>query len=495
MFKRKGFLRRKFFGLTTAAVGGAMSVPSLLIGKEKRENSVSLKEAHKGTPEIDLRIMNQYGVQPQEVQDFYLACREALTGKNPEGDLAEICRKSNRWKLGGPMLGNVTSTSVAVWMNVPKPIAVQVVVSQEGSGASKTFESEAAETIFSMQCEGLLPDTAYTYQVSNAMDKNLGEGRFVTAPAKQTEEPWRISFGGDFHKIGMYRPELMQTVQERGSRAMILIGDSAVDGRKTNFGLINTDYMLRNLSPPLQKLSSHVPVYAMWDDHDYWGNDTSGDRTQGNKPIDVDGLRKSWQTNWNNPDRDIDRKGTYFQTTIGPLVYVALDTRSCRVHEQRGKRNSFLGEEQMDWLKQQIKQSTSPYLLISSGTMWSDYISGGKDSWGTWDKEARKEIFELIDAKEDCQVILISGDRHGARAFAIPRPGNKKIYELEVGTLGGAPGPSAFGSNKEDQLFGYPGRSWSVGELTFGKKDGQPTVVFRLINERGKILETVPLEK
>ena len=49
---------------------------------------------------------------------------------------------------------------------------------------------------------------------------------------------------------------------------MFLIGDSAVDGRKDNFALINTDYMIRNLSPPIQKLTAHVPVYAMWDDHD-----------------------------------------------------------------------------------------------------------------------------------------------------------------------------------------------------------------------------------
>ena len=495
MFERTEFLRRKFLTLTTAAVGGALSAPSRLMGKEKKANYVSLGDAHKGTPEIDLRIMNQYGVQPQEVQDFYIACREALTGKNPERDVAEVCRKANRWKLGGPMLGDVTSTSVSVWMHVPQPIAVQVIVAQEGSSVSKTFESNAAERIFSIRCEGLLPDTAYTYQVFDSKNRNLGVGRFVTAPAELNETPWRITFGGDFHKIGMYRPELMQLVQERGSRAMLLIGDSAVDGRKDDFALINTDYMLRNLSPPMQKLTSNVPVYVMWDDHDYWGNDTSGNRTRSNKPIDVDGLREAWKTQWNNPDRDSDRKGTYFKTKIGPVQYIALDTRSCRVHEQRGKRNCFLGNEQMDWLKQQIEESTSPYILISSGTMWSDYISGGKDSWGTWDIEGREEIFQLIDGKEESQVILLSGDRHGARGFTIPRPGNKKIYELEVGTLGGVPGPGAYGDNKNDQLFGYPGRTWAVGELTFRKVSDEPQAIFRLFGESGEELEMIDLRR
>ena len=148
----------------------------------------------------------------------------------------------------------------------------------------------------------------------------------------------------------------------------------------------------------------------------------------------------------------------------------------------------------MDWLKQQIRESASPYILVSSGTMWSDYISAGKDSWGTWDTEGREEIFQVIDEKDGSQVILLSGDRHGARAFAMPRPGNKKIYEFEAATLGGVPGPGAFGDNKEDQLFGYPGRIWAFGEFTFSKDNSQPQAVFRLINEEGKVLEKVKLE-
>ena len=291
----------------------------------------------------------------------------------------------------------------------------------------------------------------------------------------------------------MYRPELLKLVQERGSRAMLLIGDSAVDGRKDDFGLINTDYMLRNLSPPLQQLMANVPTSATWDDHDYWGNDASGTSTRSKKPIDVVGLRLMWKRQWNNPERNTQRDGIYFHTNIGPVHYIALDTRSCRVNSQRGKRNSFLGEAQMTWLKQQIAQSTSPFILISSGTMWTDYISNGKDSWGTWDRKAREEIFEQIDSKADSKVILLSGDRHGARGFAIPRSGKNTIHELEVGTLGGVPGPGPFADDRTNQLFGQPSRSWAFGELTFTLQNGKPQAEFRLINELGKILETVSI--
>ncbi|MCM2374899.1 alkaline phosphatase D family protein [Aporhodopirellula aestuarii] len=455
---------------------------------------VSLKEAHEGTLEIDLRIMNQYEVQPQEVQEFYTACRSALTGSNPEASLSEQCRKFNRMALGGPMLGDLTSTSVAVWMHLPVPERVDVVVTRKGDVASKKFTSGGAERIHSVRCEGLLPDTRYTYSVTNSKGRELGSGGFMTAPAALSEKPFQIAFGTCFHKVGLYRPELMKLVQERGSSAMLVLGDAAVDDRKCDYGLINTDYLLRNLSPPWQEMTANVPVFTSWDDHDYWHDDSGGTHSRG-QAIDVDGLRRIWRTQWNNPDRDVERNGIYFQTHIGPMHFISLDTRSCRVNERRGKLNSFLGDEQMAWVKKQINDSTSPYILLSSGTMWSDYISNGKDSWGTWDTEGREEIFQVIDAKKDSQVILLSGDRHGARGFAIPRPGGRKIYEFEVATLGGVPGPGAFGSDRTAQLFGLPSNSWAFSEFSFRAVDGVPQATFHLVNERGVELETIVLER
>ena len=276
---------------------------------------------------------------------------------------------------------------------------------------------------------------------------------------------------------------------------MLILGDSAVDGRRADYGLVSSDYLLRDLSPHWQQLSANVPVSATWDDHDYWGDDTGGTTTRGKKPIDVAWLRNSWRDNWNNPQRDVAREGIYFSTQIGPVHYIALDTRSCRVNEERGQLNSFLGQEQMDWLKQEIESSKAECILISGGTMWSDYISKGKDSWGTWDIEGREQIFQWIDAKKDSLVALLCGDRHGARGFAIPRPNGGHIYELEVACMGGVPGPGAHGEGREHQLFGYPGRTWAFGEFTFRKVDRNLEAVFRLIGPDGDEMETIHLKK
>lgn len=482
--------RRQFLATTALGMGAVSPVRASLLRKTDQVSYVSLKDAHKGTQEIDLRIMAQIPGIPQEVRDFYVACREALTGKNAEKDIVKVCRDFDRRKLGGPMLGDLTSTRVSVWMHLPEADFVSVEVTPAAGGDPLTFRSEK-KAVPTVRCDGLQPGEYYTYRVLNANNELLGTGQFTTAPAELSEEGFRLAFGADFHKIGMYRAELMKLIQQRGARAMFLIGDSAVDGRRNNLGLINTDYMLRNLSPAVQQLTANVPTSATWDDHDYWGDDVSGTIGHGKRPVAVNSLRRMWKRQWNNPERTLDRAGIYFQTQIGPVHYIALDTRSCRINDKRGELNSFLGPEQMEWLKRTLAASTSPFILISGGTMWTDYISKAKDTWGTWDIEGREKVFSWIDQKKDSQVFLLSGDRHGARGFKIERPGGKTIYEFEIGTLGGCPGPGPFGEDSSQQLFGIRSRSWAFGELTFSLENGKPKAVFRAIDPEGQELAQV----
>ncbi|MFW5709859.1 MAG: alkaline phosphatase D family protein, partial [Bacteroidota bacterium] len=150
----------------------------------------------------------------------------------------------------------------------------------------------------------------------------------------------------------------------------------------------------------------------------------------------------------------------------------------------------FLGFEQQDWLKETLKNSTAPFKVISSGTMWSDYVSNGKDSWGTWDKLGREEIFNLIEKENIPGVLLISGDRHGARGFTIPRPSGFSFYEFEAASLGGVRGPPAMAEDTTNQLFGYFGTDViAFGEFTFDTTGDKPVATFRLIDQFGKILE------
>ena len=275
---------------------------------------------------------------------------------------------------------------------------------------------------------------------------------------------------------------------------MMLLGDLAVDGRRT-IPERDIDYLLRDVSPVWKQFSANVPSYTSWDDHDYYGNDTGGKTAgkSGKHMIPVNDFRKNWRKQWNNPTPDPEREGIYFSTHLGPVHMIMCDTRSCRVNEARGEHNSFLGEEQMAWLKKELKESTASIILLSGGTMWSDYISNGKDSWGTWDTKGREEILSLIDSLDDKKVLLFSGDRHGTHAFKMPLPSGDEVIEFGVGTLGGVPGGGKT-SDPSVQIFAYPGYgTWAYGELEFTFPNGEAEVSFHLINLAGSVIESVKL--
>ena len=117
-------------------------------------------------------------------------------------------------------------------------------------------------------------------------------------------------------------------------------------------------------------------------------------------------------------------------------------------------------------------------------------MTKAKDSWGTWDVEAREEIFGLIEEEKIGGVLLISGDRHGARGFKIPRPSGFAFHEFEAATLGGVSGPDGLVENCPEQLFGYDGGDFiACGEFTFDTAHEEPNVTFRLIDQTGTIKE------
>ena len=63
---------------------------------------------------------------------------------------------------------------------------------------------------------------------------------------------------------------------------------------------------------------------------------------------------------------------------------------------------------------------------------------------------------------------MISGDRHRARGFTIPRPIGNAFYDFDTASLGGVHGPNALAEDASKQLFGYLGKEViAFGEFTF----------------------------
>lgn len=480
-----------FIGIcSTAIVAGVADAESLI----KPQHRVTLNQAHKGNLEVDTLLLDSYGRPPENIRQFYLDARAAFAEEKNRDfshqSILSAAREHGIPLLGGPMLGDLGSDHVSVWLRPATSEVLELLVRDAGGKQVGRISLDkvkpGVETRF--RVDGLTPLSRYEYTVLMSGNE-IANGAFTTAPEQDLHGVMRIAFGADFHKVGLHNPNLFNQILKRDPLVMLLYGDQAADGRRNMLNMHRSDYLLRDVSQPWRQFVSRTPVYATWDDWDYFTNDTNG-VPKNYTEADRDAVRGIWHSNWNNPTPPHKRDGIYFKTRIGSVEVFMLDTRSCRDNDRRGEYLSYLGKQQQEWLKNGLKASTAPFKIISSGTMWSDYVSKAKDTWGSWDIEAREELFSLIEDEAISGVLLISGDRHGARGFRIPRESGFELFEFEVGTLGGVPGPPAMVKDCPEQIFGYEGNGTiAFGEFIIDTSLDDPTVTFRLIHESGKVLE------
>ena len=478
----------------------------------------------KGTLEESLSLLNSYlwnywGPQTEVVESLYSAAHRVLEAERfatfvdvaNDSEVQRIVKEHGIVHLGGPMLGDVTTDGVKVWLRTVRPADVEVRVTIDG--VEKTFGPVAtsAETDLTavVPVTGLKPGTSYRYRalvdgedVKRVYNGTIAGAKFhnevprhatiTTLPADDKAKV-RIVFGADQHRRGLENNALSVLMRSREPAAYLTIGDIAVQDRENHFGLHRADYLLRDFQTAWRNLVASIPVYATWDDHDYFNNDLSG-VPDGYTKQDHKEVWEVFRRAWNNPSYGFgeDGRGIFLRTRIGPADIIMTDHRYFRTGEENaGKPNSFLGEEQMKWLEEQLLDCEGPFVILSNGSMWSDYVSKGKDSWGVWDPEGREKIFSLIEKHKIAGVLLISGDRHGSRVFRIPRDDGFSLYEFQVGSQGAREGHHVL---QETQLLEFSETS-AFGEFTFDNTVPDPTVTFRLISDDGSIVNEIRLAR
>ncbi|MDD2600166.1 MAG: alkaline phosphatase D family protein [Kiritimatiellae bacterium] len=452
--------------------------------------NLSLKEIHHGQAEVD-QIILALSEPSQAVRDFFAKAR-SLFETNKRATFAELpaigkaAALHGLSTLGGPMLGALTHNSARVWVRTLQPASVVVKVT---TAAGEISFGPIASTVASdlsavVRITGLAPATRHPYRVlvDNQPVSMCTDAAISTPPAPDQPGRMTFAFGSCFHKTGLGNVALLDRVRQRGASSFLVLGDSAVDDRRNNVGLHCSDYLMRDLHPGWRDLAATTAIYAAWDDHDYFDDDCRG--VPGAAAADLAAIRKVWIRNWNNPAYGFEgrERGIFFRTRLGPCDLIMLDTRSLRTRP--GAPDGFLGEEQMRWLEQELAACTGPFVFLTSGTMWSDNISNGKDSWGIWDIPGRERIFALIE-KLRLPVMLLSGDRHGARVIRIPRPSGHTLWEFELASLGAQPGPPAFGKSKENQPFGATNKPF-FGECTIDTTADEPTATICIVDPHGK---------
>jgi alkaline phosphatase D len=441
----------------------------------------------------NVAIMNYWNQNTAEEIELYKVALDVLsedqnaTYKELVSDkrYTTLCEKYEVRILGGPILGDISSKSVSVWVRTIQPAKVEVEVSDgtKKIRSKPVFSSIESDLTAIVKLDMLKPGTAYTYKLIINDKLEIIHNNYSFKTIAENPDSLRIAFGSCTHRWGLGNKQLFSAIKAREPSAMLMIGDIAVQDRKNHWGMHRADYLLRDFHHAWSDFACSIPVYASWDDHDYFSNDKAG-IPNGFTQTDKEKVWEVFQKSWVNPSYGFGEngKGVFLKTRIGTCDIIMTDNRYFR----SGEEGSFLGEEQMKWFKEQLLNCKGPYLILSCGSMWSDFVSNGKDSWGVNDPEGREEIFSLIESKNIAGVLFISGDRHGARGFTIERESGFEFYEFGAASLGARVGPPATNKRWTTQLYGIDGE-FAFGEFTFATGN-DASVTFRLIGEKGNVI-------
>lgn len=452
----------------------------------------------------NLSILNYWSQKNSLVNAMYASALKVLSA-NPSasffdlsksGTFQDLAKQNHVTLLGGPMLGNLTENGISIWVRTLKPATIYAEVT--GPDFQRRFgpvhSSKATDLSAVLPIHSLLPSTTYTYRlfVDGKPVSDTSTSSFRTAPARNDlTKATRIAFGTCPHRWGLGNQKLFDQIKSRDPDALLIYGDIAVQDRKNHFGMHRADYLLRDMHPAWRSFVASTPVYASWDDHDYFDNDKSG-IPEGHTDLDRKQVREVFKYAWNNPSYGLEesREGIFTSSRLGPFDIIMTDNRFFRDKEKK----QFLGKAQMDWLKQKLLDCEAPFIILTCGTMWSDYVSNGKDSWGEYDPDGREELFQWIEDNNIKGVLLLSGDRHGARGFRIPRKSGFSFYEFEPASMGARVGPPAVRDSWDTQLFGLDGE-FAFGEFTYVPSASDPSVIFRLIKENGTVFYELELKR
>ena len=353
------------------------------------------------------------------------------------------------------MLGFVGMRSARIWVAAPQECAIGVAVFIPGSKAPERIFTANIQQNKGNSCivdlEGLEPGTNYGYRVYVTDDTNsaehitntfttqelwqyrkdapdfrlaLGSCSFVNEPPyDRPGEP----YGGEFH--------IFDTIVKKDPDLMLWLGDN-IYLREVDFqsyGSVLHRYTHTRSQREMQNLLQHCPNVAIWDDHDFGPNDSNGSF------IHKDWTLEAFKNFWANPSYGLSEeesgKGITTQFQYSDIDFFLLDNRYQRTSRVPLGNTSptILGEEQLEWLLQSLKQSQAPFKLIAIGGQFLNSASVF-ENYANYEQE-RKFIIKAIEKENIRGVVFLTGDRHCGELSFMPLKNDNGIYDLTVSPL------------------------------------------------------------
>ncbi len=334
-----------------------------------------------------------------------------------------------------PMLGHTSSTNARIWAKASGPAKLSVCLGEKAD-LTDAWTVRGPKLDANTGCMGQLvvsplhPATRYYYcpllDGKRAMLPPYPS--FTSAPTEGRPGRVRFAFTSCVGFHGYDATAGYADMARTNFDLLLMLGDNVYSN--TNDPAIQRAFFFdQRTTAGWRGLSPRVPIYAIWDDHDF-----GPDNSDGTMPGKERSLQ-TFQEIWANPSAgEPDNPGVYFKFTRADVDFFMLDGRYHRDPNTATNlpHKTMLGEKQLAWFKRELLASKAPVKVLVSGGEWQGY--GTEDSWRSFKRE-RDDLFKFIEDHELRGLLLISGDRHYTGAYQV----EGKWIEVTVGPLGSAP--------------------------------------------------------
>lgn len=256
--------------------------------------------------------------------------------------------------------------------------------------------------------------------------KNI-EGPF----AERSALPSVISFGS-CNKVDKKQP-LWDEIIKNEPDLWIWLGD-IVYADTEDMNEMKTHYDAQKSIPSYQQLRKDCQVIGIYDDHDYGVNNGGHEFPKRKESrdllfnfLDVPANDPAWQ-----------HEGAYsvqnYKTDHHHLKVIMLDGRYFREDpprksERESSENTYLGENQWQWLEDELTKDQPEVLILGSGIQVIP-VDHPFEKWANFPNE-RNRLLTLLEKSGIERIIIISGDRHLCEMSRLERQsGDQFLYEV-----------------------------------------------------------------
>lgn len=374
--------------------------------------------------------------------------------------------------IAGPLIGSVTPKSATAWIFLPPETKASIVcIPNNANAQAREVEfrpidnpaGKAKGVPAKADITGLEPDTNYQYVIALNKKNELSlNGSFLTPPVTGTPHKFRMVLTSCM-RIGQIQKSWNLVLKEKPA-VHLTVGDTQYSD--TTNPTVQWEHHIRyRRVPEHARVLRHIPVYSMWDDHDYGPNNSDG--TAKGKENSLQG----WHQFWANPGAGTkETPGSFYRFSWGEVDIFMVDGRYHRSPDNAADddKKRMLGDAQFAWLLDGLRTSKAKFKVIASG---STLHHSKSDGWRIY-TFSRHRLIDSIRKHRIPGVVYMAGDIHSSLVW----------------------------EHHESERLGYPlvevissgvanSKTLSFATVDFDTTQDDPSMTARVIDGTGKVVE------